>query len=271
MKKKMMWMVVLLVCLCSGQVVLANEGNVSVRIEGNAKTYFYDEVVLDSLESKEGASVKEILQKINEENEDVVIEGLESGFITKINEDLAGSFGGWDGWLFTVNGVEASAGIADCYVKEGDAIVLYFGDPYGVGMQFPIVDTEKLADGILRFTSADTTYDENYNPTTTINPIVGATITWGVGDEKTTYTTDNNGEVVIEEKQLTEGKHTLQIEKVAENNLTLVLRLPSDYQVQIETVAKNAGAPSNVNMLSIMAGALAIIMISKSRKREYEK
>ncbi|MCL2488723.1 MAG: DUF4430 domain-containing protein, partial [Oscillospiraceae bacterium] len=39
--------------------------------------------------------------------------GLADGYITAVNGEAAGAFGGWDGWSFLVNGEMPMTGIAD--------------------------------------------------------------------------------------------------------------------------------------------------------------
>lgn len=120
--------------------------------------------------------------------EGVEIVGLDS-YITEVDGIAAGMFGGWDGWNYRVNGKSPSVGINDYALADGDAVLLYYGM---FDMQIPEV---AYADGVLTFTSTDTTYDDGGNPTEQVNPIVGATVRW----DDAVYTTDENGQVTIDE------------------------------------------------------------------------
>lgn len=127
--------------------------------------------------------------------EGVEIVGLDS-YITEVDGIAAGMFGGWDGWNYRVNGKSPSVGINDYALADGDAVLLYYGM---FDMQIPEV---AYADGVLTFTSTDTTYDDGGNPTEQVNPIVGATVRW----DDAVYTTDENGQVTIDEALRTAGR-----------------------------------------------------------------
>jgi len=223
--------------------VSANEPtvvNVYLRIEGISENLYYGEVQVPC----EGTlSVKDALAYADAQSDSLVIEGLDSGFVSAIGGDVSGTFGGWDGWLFTVNGEEATVGIAECLLSDGDSVLLYYGDPYGVGMQFPQADTSRLGDGILKFTSKDTTFDENWEPVVTVNPVAGATVRFYSGEDYSEYITDQNGEASIPASLLTPGEHRVQVEKygdtaVSGKYLPLVLRLAPDFTVTVEDTSK---------------------------------
>jgi len=125
-------------------------------------------------------------------------------------------------------------------LAEGDSVLLYYGDPYGVGMQFPVADTTDIAEGVITFTSSDTTYDANYNPVITVNPVNGASVIWSYGDTTKEYVTDESGSIQIEEKQLAEGDHAVQIIKTADSGLPLVLRFAPGYTISVEATTDSS-------------------------------
>ena len=49
-------------------------------------------------------------------------------FITSINDIAGGKFGGWDGWMYFVNGMDPGVGMTDVEIKAGDEILVYYGD-----------------------------------------------------------------------------------------------------------------------------------------------
>lgn len=49
-------------------------------------------------------------------------------FITSINDIAGGKFGGWDGWMYFVNGMDLGVGMTDVEIKAGDEILVYYGD-----------------------------------------------------------------------------------------------------------------------------------------------
>ncbi len=106
-------------------------------------------------------------------------------------------------------------------------------------MQYPIVDDSKFEqEGILKFTSTDTTYDENSAPIKKVNPVVGAVVSWSYDKNKTAeYTTDENGEIIIPSAQREKGTHSIQINRYTEDGLPTVLRFAPGftYDVVVET------------------------------------
>lgn len=203
--------------------------SVTVRIEGISKNLYYNTV--DIPYTGENLTVQNALMYVDQQSDDITITGVENGWITAVNDEKQASFGGWDGWLYTVNGVSPTDTVNDHVLSDGDSIVLYYGDPYGIGMQYPEIDTSKITDGILTFTSKDTSYDADYNPTVVTNPVKDAKVELGTEDGSISYTTDENGSINIDDKYLTEGNHSISISKVSENGLPLVLRFAPDRTV----------------------------------------
>lgn len=262
--------------------------NISIRIEGISANLYNQTIAIPYGGT---LTVKGALEYLDSVSEDITIGGLSTGFINDINGDASGTFGGWDGWLYSVNSVEASVGIDAFVLKEGDSILLYYGDPYGAGMQFPQVDASNIGTGILRFTSQDTTFDASWNPIVTTNPVAGATVTWYYGSTSATYTTNANGEVTILAEQLTSGEHRVQIEKYGANAssgkyLPLVLRLSTTASVTVpvasssntsssqQTGSDNAQTGDNSLALPVLFLVLsfsAIVILLAARRRQAAK
>ncbi|MDF2841876.1 MAG: hypothetical protein K0R00_302 [Herbinix sp.] len=208
-----------------------NAMNITLQVEGTEENLYYRTL---SIPYKDRLTLQDALSYIDLNEESLSITGVDIAYITEINGETAGKFGGWDGWLFKVNGFEAIVGIDSTILNDGDTIVIYYGDPYGVGMQYPKADISELKDGILRFTSLDTTYDENNNAIYTVNPVIGASVTWYYDNLSKIYVTDNNGEIKINQEQLTQGKHVIQISKYHNTGIPLILRFPPDNSIIIE-------------------------------------
>lgn len=218
-----------------------SQATISLRIEGISRNLFYGELVVPY--DGELRAV-DVLLAADAQSEDLTITGADIGFISDINGDASATFGGWDGWLFKVNGEDPDVGILDYLVKDGDDLLLYYGDPYGAGMQFPEAVLSGFGEGIIRFQSVDTTFDADYNKIVATNPVAGATVIWYTGEETTTYTTDNNGEIVIPSLYRTPGMHKMQISKLGsilsdDQYLPLVLRLTPGFEVEIQAPASS--------------------------------
>ncbi len=201
----------------------AAEGTVQVtlRIEGINSNFYYD-----TLKLEENATVLDALKMANADA-DLDMKGLEEGYITEVNGEAAATFGGWDGWLFRVNGISPTVSCREYVLQNNDQIVFYYSDEYGVGMQFPQV--EVLENGVIRFTSEDVTYDADFNPVTQVNSVTGAQVTL----EGKTYQTDENGEISVGQDITRSGEYRLQIERYADSGVPTVLRLAPDFTVSL--------------------------------------
>ena len=228
-----------------------------LRIEGINKNIFYGDVTVSY--TSDALSVQDFIIAADEQSEDLTVVGAEgaSPYITNINGDTAATFGGWDGWLFTINGVEAATGINGTYLNEGDEVLFYYGDPYGVGMQYPEIDLSEINKRVIKFVSNDTTYDADWNPIITANPVVGATVYF----EGTEYITDDDGKILVQRDLLTEGTHAIQIEKTAENGLPLVLRFSPDFTVDVPKITRLPGDMDDDGEITV-SDALAVLRIA---------
>jgi len=251
-----------------------NTCKIKLRVEGVSGNIFYGEVEVINDGS---LTVSEALAYIDAHNEQLSIIGVENSYITEINGEIAADFTAagaiYDGWLYKVNGTEPYNSIADCLINDGDEILLYYGDPYGVGMQYPKVDKTQIGMGILNFTSDDTTYNENWEPVVTQNPVSGATVTWYYGSQgqSVSYTTDENGYITIDEQYLDAGEHAIQIEKTGaieagNKKLPLILRFSPDYKIDVPVPT---GESMNLAFwaIPVMVSGLAIVFIINFRRK----
>lgn len=286
MKRVISFVISLLLLLSVFSFCFSADGEndyIELQIEGISTKLFYGELKAVP-EGQESISVADLLRFAVSEYETLTITGLDEGYITDINGDTAGKFGGWDGWLFQVNGEDAPAGITDVTVKNGDSVLFYFGDPYGVGMQFPNAEYEET-EKKLTFNSADTTYDADYNPTVTVNPVTGMTVGLVAGfvdvssfsdanpfeTEGTvveTFVTDENGTVDLSE--VDEGDYTVLYYKTAENGLPLVLRGYTTVTISETTVPSPDTFDANYIYIGLtiisLAACLVITYVCRKKK-----
>ena len=224
----------LFLCLALSAFAADRKITVTLRVEGIKTCLYYGKVTLD-----ENSTALDALVQADKDSTALTVTVADSQFgayVSAINGESEKTFKGWDGWLYRVNDTEPQLSAAEQSVSSGDSVVFYYGDPYGVGMQYPVINTDKLKDGIISFVSTDTAYDENWNPVTRENPVKAYTLIWGYGNGKTvTVTPDENGVCTIEKEYLTNEAHSVQIERYAENGCPTVLRLAPDYTVGEKT------------------------------------
>lgn len=148
-------------------------------------------------------------------------DGAYGAYISEIAGIGEGSFGGLDGWLFRINGSSPAHGISAQTLADGDRLVLYYSDEYGVGMQFPYLDISQLASaGTVRVLSDDPVYDEAFQVSLVTRPVAGATLTFDGCD----YLTDETGTAVIRQQDCGLGPHSYMVQRCHENGVPTVLR-----------------------------------------------
>lgn len=215
-------LIIMTTALTVPSFAVPDPNSVTLRIEGINGNLYYGEVDISNLTDPTAADV---IAKADADSDDLTVTGLEAGYITSVNSDGSGlTQTGWDGWLFRINMVSPTVGLDACTVNAGDNIVLYYSDEFVSGMQFPTVNTDNIADGVLIFT--DTTGENAV-------PIEGMSVTWGYADTTAEYTTDADGKITIDASQLTAGDHSVSVSRM-KDGVPTVLRLAPDYKVTIQ-------------------------------------
>lgn len=258
MKKIVALISVALLCIASlGMSVFADDGSktVTLRIEGVAGTY------CDKTVTTSASTVYDLLTEVDASDDSfecTITSSTYGPYLTTINGDSAGTYGDWSGWMFLVNGVAAPSGMDSTALADKDEVVFYFSDQYGVGFQFPIIDSSDIANGIIKLTSNDK--DASYNPV--VNPVAGATVRFYTTDtDYVEYVSDAEGKVNVETTALTQGTHKVTIAKYADSGLPLVLRTVANVDV-----APAAGDAMNVlpyAVIMLIAATLAGILMKK--------
>ncbi len=184
------------------------KATVKVRIEGIEDNILNEEVTV-----KGSLNVLNAIKKaLDRENISYNIEKSQYGaYIKGINGEVAGKFGGWDGWLFLVNGISASESADSIKVNDGDYILLYYG-MFEPDTLIPKISAPNTVKAGKRFTVkvSSSYYDWNDNAEKEVF-IENATVE--INGEK--YSTDKNGEAEI--SVLTPGDYEI---KVYKNNIS---------------------------------------------------
>lgn len=198
--------------------------NVGIRVEG-AKANILD-VVATVEYFGYGMSVKEVMELALTANQiPYMLESSQYGnYVSSIGGDTAGMFGGYDGWMYLLNGF-SGWGIDSDQVKNGDELLFYYGDMAPMTMVPTVVaDSLVLAPyepfRILVSSTYDV-YDENWNPTPTTVGVEGATVM--IND--TAYLTDAKGYVTINHADVTfDEKLTITVSKENEGASPSIVR-----------------------------------------------
>ena len=248
---------------------LANEPSitVSLRIEGKDENLFYEDI---STNNALNYNIMSILSLADSKSDKLIIEGLGYGYITAINGTKIGqSASGKDSYTVRVNGKYVAFDQISTYpLHDGDEIIVYYGEEFGSGMMFPIVDTNKLDQGYIKFTCEVPSED---GKSVTTKSIVGATVTWYCDDVPFTYVTDAQGGFYIEKSAFTSGTHRLGLELKDENGTPLLLRLPPNYTVEVPVGIGDSFAMYVFAALSLISLGSAIAICLSLKKKIFVK
>ena len=239
---------IMLMSACCAFASAASDIKVNVRIEGINDKLFYGNVTVPS-----GATVLDAIKQADSVSSKIKVtvkNGAYGAYVTAVNSEKEKTFGGYDGWNYRVNGVDPSVSMDKYKVKSGAKIILYYGDPYGKGMQYPVADTSMLAAGYLSFKSTDTVYRADGTTKTTENISTGYILEWGLGNGATVdLYPDENGLVYIDKEFLTKGEHSVQIIKTDDSGMPLVLRFAPDYMINVTEIADEKSDNPTINAI----------------------
>ena len=203
---------------------------VSLRIEGVKENIYHNK----EIKIPEGSTVRDLITQVNAAAGSPKIKVTDStygAYISEIDGIAEFAYGGMTGWSYRVNDTAPPVGISQYELKDKDSIIVFYGDPFGVGMQYPVATLSKLfSEGVIKFTSIDTEYNENWTPLTVEKPVAGATVMF----RWDTYVTDDKGEIKVTNKTGVSGFRSMQIERYEEGTgVPTVLRYAPDYEIYV--------------------------------------
>ncbi|MEG1822158.1 MAG: S-layer homology domain-containing protein [Clostridiales bacterium] len=181
--------------------------NLSVRVEGPVNNII-NEPHYNYVNNTTGdyALVSDVLKKVLKSN-NITFEAYDKYcYFTKIGkyaEETVNSV--YVGWSYAINGVPIENTKTNVTVKNGDKVVLYYGD---MRVAVPSYKAGLNDNGSITLTFLYTGVDNEWKYVTNV-PLTGATVLW---DGKN-YTTDNKGNVTIPPIYSSGGNHVLQIQR----------------------------------------------------------
>lgn len=257
-------LVTILLSCCVLPTFAAEPSSLSVhlRIEGKDQNLFYGEITTNN---SANYNLISILRLANTQSDSLNIEGLEYGYITAVNGVGTGqTAAGKDTYVVMINNSRIAFEDISAYeLKSGDSIVVCYVDNYGEDIIVPIINTEKLDSGYIKFSYEKSSAD---GKTVTTMPLIGAEVTWYCDNAPFSYITDGQGGIYIDKNALSSGDHRLSVELKSENGVPLLLRPSPDFTIN---VAVGIGDSFAVYFYAVTAflSLLTAIMLATSIKR----
>ncbi len=206
---------------------------VSFRVEGSEQNILY----IPNLTVKTDGRLLSVQDALTQAMQDNKIDyQLQGSYLKSLNGEQAGKFGGFDGWMYFLNGKEATTSMDRQILHDGDEVVFFYGV---FGTSYPKITMNQNTDSI-EMTFMSEAYDES--GVLKDFPIIGATVTvFGKS-----YITDSMGKISINKDGYSTNKESkLQINKIAlgtesdgwggthPQGSPLVVRLSPDYTIKL--------------------------------------
>ena len=202
---------------------------VSLQVEGIEGNVYYGEVAWS-----EGATALSVLETaLKDAKVEYVVKDSQYGgkYISSIGKDVEATYGGYDGWMYYVDGQSPMYSIDACPVAAGQSLLVAYGD---MNLVLPIITAQKNYKGQVTVqVEADVTYyDESWNASIVREPMTGTKVTVDGVD----YTADDKGQVVLSAESAAKENVSVQVEKIAEGGAPLLARLAPDYTLDLTAV-----------------------------------
>lgn len=208
-----------------------NAKTVSVRVEG-VSTSLFDGTVAWT----EGMTALSALEAaLTGAGVEYVIKDSQYGgkYVSAVGADVEGAFGGYDGWMYYVDGQSPMFSIDAYALVGGEELLVAYADMSAV---LPIISAERDAGGVVTVavTADVTTYDEanNWAPVVTRQPMADVRLTVDGAE----YVTDAGGKAVLSAESSAKEAVSVQVEKSAEGGAPLLVRLAADYTLDLAAV-----------------------------------
>ena len=199
---------------------------VSLQVESVAGSIYAGEVVWS-----EGATALSVLESaLTEAGVEYVIKDSQYGgkYISSIGADAEAQYGGYDGWMYFIDGQSPMFSIDACVLQGGEQVQVAYGD---MNLMLPIVTATRDYKGLVSISvQADVTYyDEFWNMSIVREPMAEVKLTV----DGVEYVTDAQGKALLSAGDSAKETVSVQLEKLADTGAPLLVRLAPDYQLDL--------------------------------------
>ena len=204
---------------------LAGGKTVTVRVEGVEGNLFYGDIALSGDNSVLTVAEAAFTQAGIEYETSVSPYG--GSYVTQAAGLREGAYGGYEGWLYYVDGISPPVSMSLHILQGGEEVVFIYTD---FEVLVPIVETARDEQGVTVTVTADvTTYDENWNAIVTRQPVAGAQVT----ADGTAYVTDEQGVVRLSEADSAKAQVSFAVEKKNALGLPALVPMAPDFALAL--------------------------------------
>lgn len=228
MKKYISFLLSLLLLLgltaCSGKDKSTGP-TVSIRVEGISENLAYHAAYPLTEEFSALDLVCSLLDELD------IPYDTDSGYLTSVGHDNAGAFGGWDGFVFFLNGEESPTSPENVLPKEGDSLLFCYADLSGEPPTLlPRIEASRGADGLVTLTvSGGRLTFQGETPVMEYSPVAEAELTIN----EVLYYTDAQGQLTLDSALSKQDKLSVQVEHYTEDGRPLLIRLEPGFILEL--------------------------------------
>lgn len=198
---------------------------VTVSIEGTDGNLFYGDIPLEGDNSV--LTVAEAAFAAAGIEYETSMSPYGGSYVTQAAGLREGAFGGYEGWLYYVDGISPPVSMSLHILQGGEHVVLIYTD---FEVLVPIVETARDDKGVsVKITADVTTYDENWNAVVTRQPVAGAKVTV----DGTAYITDEQGVALLNEADSAKEQVSFAVEKKNALGLPALVPLAPDFKLEL--------------------------------------
>lgn len=198
---------------------------VTVSIEGMDGNLFYGDIPLEGDNSV--LTVAEAAFAAAGVEYETSVSPYGGSYITQAAGLREGAFGGYEGWLYYVDGISPPVSMSLHILQGGEHVVFIYTD---FEVLVPIVETARDDKGVsVKITADVTTYDENWNAVVTRQPVAGAQVTV----DGTAYVTDEQGVVLLNEADSAKEQVSFAVEKKNALGLPALVPPAPDFKLEL--------------------------------------
>ncbi len=235
---------------------------VSVKVEGISNNILNKSITVSKYAPKAIDAIKKVLKENKVEHS--IIDSTYGKYISSINGEIGGAFGGWEGWMFLVNGESPMVGIDSLDINDGDEIILYYGNwDASPLLSIYSVSPSTLRAGSKIYITVSSTHFDLSSMKNVVTKAEGATVKIG----GKTYITNENGVATIND---IDKKGTYKVEISKQISASTLQKIP-EFEIEVLNASSGSrGSSGNITIIAPVVETEEAEAPDVAVKKEYE-